>query len=124
VTRVIQNLRDQQISIQTALEQLIDLNEAAATAKAEQAARDVAPGEFALYWVLKGQGFEAPEQIACDAQAVMDRFPAWPYDSKQEGSVRRKLYGLLTPHVTAENRASVLKATVDALLRMSKAVTK
>ena len=80
------------------------------------------PNEFALYWVLKGQGFAAPEQIARDAQAVMDQFPAWPYDSRQESRVRLKLYGLLNPYVTDEDKAGVLKATVDALLRMSKVV--
>lgn len=122
VEAVIQKLRDRQISTQSAMEQLIDLNEAAATAEEEQAERDVAPGEFALYWVLKGQGFGEPDEIARAAQAVMDRFPAWPYDSKQESSVRLKLYGLLKPHVDAGDRASVLKSTVDALLRMSKVV--
>jgi hypothetical protein len=72
--------------------------------------------------VLKGQGFEAPEEIARQARQEMARFPAWAYDSKQEGRVRLKLYKLLTPHVTAEDRATVLKGTVDALLRMSRVV--
>jgi type I restriction enzyme R subunit len=120
VERVIESLRDRQISTQTALEQLTELNAETAVAEEEQAARDVDPNEFALYWVLKAQDFDAPERIAGQAQAVMDRFPAWPYDSKQESSVRLKLYKLLTPHVAAADRAGVLKATVDALLRISR----
>jgi len=122
VERVIQSLRDRQVSARTALEQLTDLGERTAAAEEEQAARDVDPNEFALYWVLKGQGFDSPEETARAARKEMTQFPAWPYDSKQESRVRLKLYGLLNPHVAAENKAEVLKATVDALLRMSKVV--
>jgi hypothetical protein len=122
VERVIKGLRDQQISVQTALENLTDLAEDAAAAGEEQAERDVDPSEFALYWVLKGQGFDAPEAIASEAREEMAHFPAWAYDSKQESRVRLKLYKLLAPHVTAEDRAGVLKGTVDALLRMSRVV--
>jgi type I restriction enzyme R subunit len=122
VERVIQSLRDQQISAQTALEQLTDIGEKTAAAEEEQDARDVDPNEFALYWVLKGQGFEAPEETARAAQEAMARFPAWPYDSGQERLVRLKLYALLASKVAADSKADVLKSTVDALLRMSKAV--
>ena len=121
VEGVIQDLRDQQISAQTALENLVNLNETAAEGEEEQAARDVGPNEFALYWVLKGQNFDTPEQIASQAQTVLDHYPAWPYDSTQESHVRLKLYVLLKPHISAEeDRATVLKSTVDALLRISK----
>lgn len=122
VEAVIRGLRDQQISTQTALEQLTDLAKDAAAAEEEQKEHDVDPSEFALYWVLKGQGFDSPEEIARQAREEMAHFPAWAYDSKQESRVRLKLYKLLTPDVTAEDRASVLKDTVDALLRTSRVV--
>ncbi len=122
VERVIQSLRDQQISAQTALEQLTDITEKTAAAEEEQDARDVDPNEFALYWVLKCQGFEAPEETARAAREAMARFPAWPYDSGQERLVRLKLYALLAPKVAADSKADVLKSTVDALLQMSKVV--
>jgi hypothetical protein len=60
--------------------------------------------------------------MAREAREEMARFPAWAYDSKQEGRVRLKLYALLTPHVAVEDKAGVLKVTVDALLRMSRVV--
>ncbi len=119
---MIQSLRDQQISTQTALQQLTGLVEDAAAAEEEQAERDVDPGEFALYWVLKGQGFDAAEEIAREAREEMARFPAWAYDSNQERRVRLKLYKLLSPHIDADDKATVLKGTVDALLRMSRVV--
>jgi hypothetical protein len=52
----------------------------------------------------------------------MARFPAWAYDSNQERRVRLKLYRLLSPRIGAEDEVSVLKGTVDALLRMSRVV--
>jgi type I restriction enzyme R subunit len=121
VEAVIQSLRDQQISTQTALEQLTGLAQDAA-AEEEQAERDIDPAEFALYWVLKRQGFDAAEEIARQAREEMARFPAWAYDSNQERRVRLKLYKLLSPHIDADDKASVLKGTVDALLRMSRVV--
>jgi type I restriction enzyme R subunit len=122
VEAVIQSLRDQQISTQTALEQPTELAQDAAAAEEEQAKRDVDPGEFALYWVLKGQGSDAAEEIAREARGEMARFPAWAYDSNQERRVRLKLYRLLSPRIGAEDEVSVLKGTVDALLRMSRVV--
>jgi type I restriction enzyme R subunit len=54
VERVIQRLRERQISVQVALEQLGALAEEAVTAEAQQAESDLTREEFALYWVLKG----------------------------------------------------------------------
>ena len=122
VERVIQNLRDQQISTQSALKQLTDLAEKTVAAEEEQESREIDPGEFALYWVLKGQDFDKPEEIARQAREEMAHYPAWPYDSKQERTVRLSLYKLLMPHIEVQDKADALKSTVDALLRMGKVV--
>ena len=136
VEKVIQRLRERQISVQAALEQLGDLAEQAVTAAAEQAASDLTGGEFALYWVLKGQSVTSPETTARAANRILAEHPGWPYNTRLESKVRLELYKVLRLRPqgtvirdkpgerTAEAwQAGVLKETVDAILRMYKAVS-
>ncbi len=64
------------------------------------------------------------DAIAREAQAIIAQFPGWLYDAKRERPMRLKLYKLLSPHIQADDKTGALKATVDALLRMSDTVTK
>jgi len=139
VEDVIQRLRERQISVQTALEQMTALTENAVAASEEQAQSDLDSSEFALYWVLKGQGLAAPKETACQVHAVLDAHPGWAYNPKVESTVRLQLYKALSPQVRRQarqnvageepapmlvqaRRAATLKTTVDALLRMNKVV--
>ena len=132
---VIQRLRDRQISVEAVLEQLGDLAEEAVTAEAQQAESDLTRGEFALYWVLKGQGVVGPETAAQTAHRVLAEHPGWPYNAGLERKVRLELYKALRlapqkatvrekpGEMSAEVwRASALKETVDNLLRMYRVV--
>jgi type I restriction enzyme R subunit len=132
VEAVIQRLQDRQISVQAALEQLGDLAEEAVTAEAQQAESDLTSGEFALYWVLKGQGVASPEAAARTAHRILAEHPGWPYNAGLERKVRLELYKVLKlpqrvlreqSEMQAEaRRASALKETVDNLLRMQRMV--
>jgi type I restriction enzyme R subunit len=134
VEEVIQRLRERQIGVQAALEQLTDLTEQAATGKEEQADSDLGSGEFALYWVLKGQGVVEPEATAQAAHHILTEHPGWPYNSGLERQVRLELYKIvkLRPQAAATRegprevaatwQAGILKETVDAVLRMYKVV--
>lgn len=139
VEGVIQRLRERQISVQTALEQMTTLTENAIAASEEQAQSDLDGSEFALYWVLKGQGLAAPKETARQVHAVLDAHPGWAYNPKVESTVRLQLYKALSPQVRWQarqnvlgeepapmlaqaRRAATLKTTVDALLRMNKVV--
>jgi type I restriction enzyme R subunit len=132
VEAVIQRLQDRQISVQAALEQLGDLAEEAVAAKAQQAESDLTSGEFALYWVLKGQGVASPETAAQTVHRILAEHPGWPYNAGLERKVRLELYKVLKlpqrvlreqSEMQAEaRRASALKETVDNLLRMQRMV--
>jgi len=133
VEEVIQRLKDRQISVQAALEQLGALAEEAVTAESEQAGSDLTSGEFALYWVLKGQGVTSPEAAARTAHQVLAEHPGWPYNAGLERKVRAELYKLLMPSQKAVSekrgemraetrRPSTLRETVDNLLRMQRMV--
>jgi len=134
VERVIQRLRERQISVQVALEQLGALAEEAVTAEAEQAESDLTSGEFALYWVLKGQGVRDPKCAAQTAHRILAEHPGWPYNARLESKVRLELYKVLrlppqraireeqSEMLAEAQRASALKETVDNLLRMYRVV--
>ena len=135
VEAVIQKLRERQISVQTALEQLNGLAEEEVTAQAQQAESDLASEEFALYWVLKGRGVASPQAAARDAHCILAEHPGWPYNADLERQVRMELYKVLTPtrylptilHEESEmlaeaRRVTALKGTVDNLLRMQRTV--
>jgi hypothetical protein len=124
VEAVIQRLRDQQISVQAALEELTQTVEETVEAEEEQAESDMETVEFALYWVLRGQGFDAPQATAREVYRVLAEHPGWRYNPRQERAARLQLYKVLQPHVTAEQKAQALKQTVDALLRMGQVVEK
>jgi type I restriction enzyme R subunit len=127
---VIQRLRDRQISVEAALEQLGVLAEEAVTAEAQQAESDLSRGEFALYWVLKGQGVVGPETAAQDAHRILAEHPGWPYNAGLERKVRTELYKVLRlplqrGTVREKQEAwgvSALRETVDNLLRMYRLV--
>ncbi|TET94710.1 MAG: type I restriction endonuclease subunit R [Dehalococcoidia bacterium] len=140
VEEVIRRLRERQISVQAALEQMTALTGDTVAAEAEQAESDLQSGEFALYWVLKGQGIAAPKKTARQVHAVLDSHPGWAYNPKVKSTVRLQLYKVLSPQVGQRVRRSVigeepgpmsaqakhaaaLKVTVDALLRMNKVVS-
>jgi len=140
VEDVIQRLRERQISVRAALEQMTTLTEDAVTASEEQAQSDLHSGEFALYWVIKGQGVAAPKETARQVHAVLDAHPGWAYNPNIESTVRLQLYKVLSDKVQTQTRrgvagdepgpmsaqakrATALKTIVDALLRMNKVVS-
>lgn len=134
VEAIIQRLRERQISVEAALEQLGVLAEEAVTAEAQQAESDLSPGEFALYWVLKGQGATSPESAAQDTYRILAEHTGWPYNPKLESKVRAELYKRLklplqraiseapTEMQAAARRVRALRETVDNLLKMYRVV--
>jgi len=139
VEDVIQRLRERQISVQAALEQMTTLTEDAVAAREEQAQSDLHSGEFTLYWVLKGSGVTTPKGTARQVHAVLDAHPGWAYNPKIESTVRLQLYKVLSPKIQPQTqqkaigeepgpmsaqarRATALKTIVDALLRMNRVV--
>ncbi|MBN1890005.1 MAG: hypothetical protein JW850_18560, partial [Thermoflexales bacterium] len=78
VETIIRLLRERQISVEVALAQVQGKVDQALTAQEEQIASDLAPGEFALFWVLKGQGIPQPKQTAQAVHRVLESHPSWP----------------------------------------------
>jgi type I restriction enzyme, R subunit len=122
VEQVIQQLRDRQISVQSALYELSSMVESATEAEEEQAESGMDPGEYALYWVLKGQGAADPEALAGEVEEVLSAHRGWPTNDGQERTVRLQIYKLLHGRLPNGERPEVLKTSVDAMLRMRRMV--
>ena len=122
VEQVIRQLRDRQISVQSALYQLSSMVEGTAEAEREQTESGMDPGAYALYWVLKGQGVAAPEALAGDVEQILARHRGWAYNEGQERAVRLQIYKLLHGRLPEGDRPAALKESVDAMLRMRRMV--
>ncbi|RMF27716.1 MAG: DUF3387 domain-containing protein [Chloroflexi bacterium] len=134
VEEIIRRLRERQISVQAALEQLTALSEQVVAAQEEQAESDLSSAEFAIYWVLKAQSIPDPEAVARDLHETLIEHPGWPHNPRLEQEVRTALYKRLIPPpqkavseaagpMQAEiRRVRLLKETVDAVLRVARAV--
>jgi type I restriction enzyme R subunit len=127
VEDIIRRLHERQISVQTALEQLQAQASQASAAHEEQTASGLAGGEFAVFWVLKGQGVLGPDKAAQAVQKVLDAHPTWPYNARLEAVVRRELYKVIElPAKAAADRAEDgppvggLVEVVNNVLRMHK----
>jgi type I restriction enzyme R subunit len=122
VEQVIQQLRDRQISVQSALYELSSMVESTVEAEQEQAESGMDPGAYALYWVLRGQGVAAPEDVAGEVEEILSDHRGWAYNENQERAVRLQIYKLLHVRLPQGDNAAVLKETVDAMLRMRRMV--
>ncbi|HEY76397.1 MAG TPA: HsdR family type I site-specific deoxyribonuclease [Thermoflexia bacterium] len=132
VEEIIRRLRERQISVQTALEQLTALSEQTAAAQEEQTEVGLNNTEFAIYWVLKAQGIPGPEAAAREIHRILAQHPGWPYNRRLERAVRAALYRTLSPPPQRAVRDGAkpgyirtpkveqLKKTVDAILRVAR----
>jgi type I restriction enzyme R subunit len=118
VEAIIQRLRERQISVELALEQVQEKIGQAMAAEEEQLDRAMPGKAFAFLWVLRGFGVPDPEQEARGIEETLDSYPGWPYSEKIERTLRIKLYTALKDQVAAEQ----LKEAVDNLLKMHRTV--
>ena len=135
VETVIQQLKERQIGVQAALEQMTTLAQQVVAAQQEQEQSELSAPEFALFWVLRGQGAPEAEQLAVEAGAVLAAHAGWPYNDDLERKARLELYKIVkgapldgalrdrpATYDVGRGRAAAMKETVDSLLRMHRMV--
>jgi type I restriction enzyme R subunit len=120
VEAIIQRLRERQISVELALQQVQARAEEAVEAQAEQRQSQLPGKAFAFLWVLRGFGVADPEARAQEIEAILDNYPGWPYSQRIERTVRMELYLALKDHV--KGGAGPLTEAVSNLLMMHRAV--
>lgn len=135
VEAIIQQLKERQISVQSALEQMTSLAEQVVGAQEEQEESKLSESEFALFWVLRGQGVPDAQDAAVEANDVLASRAGWPYNDDLQRDARLQLYKVLkarpldkrtkegpASYEVGAGGAAVLKETVDSLLRMHRMV--
>lgn len=122
VEAVVQALRDRMISAESALSQLLEKANQMQQASDEQQEVGLDGGEFAFYWVLKGQGVEEPEKTAAAIHALLARYPGWDYDQRLQMVVKRELYKLIRVDgaTNTQHKVQAMRTVADNVLRVAR----
>ena len=64
-------------------------------ARKEQAEKNIPVEAFSIFWMLKKEGVEEPEDKANQMNTVLNKFPHWKVSERQERSVKQELYKIL-----------------------------
>ncbi len=78
-----------------ALEELKRIIEEINSARKEQEERNMSAEVFSIFWLLKKEGIEAPEDKANHMKGVLARFPHWRRSEHHEREVKNELYKVL-----------------------------
>ncbi len=112
--------KDRQRTTQETLEELKKMIEEINAARKEQASMKVAPEVFSVFWIMKNEGVEAPEEKASAMGAVFDQFPHWRTSETQERSIKQKLWGVLVGRSVTGVDVSRIKEIADKIVRVLK----
>ena len=124
VEKVIERLRQKQISVQTALEELQAKAKEAAAQREEQASSSLDDLAFALRVSLRGAQsleYQNDQELDTLAQEIADYLldqSDWPHSKALERRVRMELYKRLLPRMRKPVNPNRVKQVVDELLRM------
>jgi len=107
-----------QVSTQETLRRLEELLVEMEEAEREQAERGMTREPFAVFWMLRREGVEAPdaEEAALGMARAFQDYPHWRTSRGQERMVRRELYAHLR-RLGLENVPEVAKRILGALRR-------
>ena len=90
-----QLFKERQKNSQETLEELKRLIQEINAAKKEQAERDMPVEIFSIFWVLKKESIDQPEDKANQMRAVLAKYPHWRKSESHEREVKRELYAVL-----------------------------
>jgi len=116
IEKIITQLKERQISVENALQELTKLAEQIAASEEEQARSGLSKEEFSIFWILRSHEVSKPETVAGKIYKEIEEHKEWPYNEKIERSLRRNLYKLLLK-ATPKNQ---LVELVNNLLKMHK----
>ena len=92
IEEIIEQLRERQKSVESAINELTKLAEEIAASKKEQEESKLNREEFSIFWILKNYGVNKPEDVAKQIYKDMDRYQEWLYNEKMERKLRAGLY--------------------------------
>ncbi|GAH16413.1 unnamed protein product, partial [marine sediment metagenome] len=95
VEETIKRLEEKQISVQLALDDLINLSEGISKTEDEQQKSGLGKEEYSIYWILKKHKVDEPEEMAIQMNKELEENREWFYNKKIEQTLRKELYKLL-----------------------------
>ncbi len=108
-----------QLESQEAIEELVALVEEALAAQEGQSATGYDKDTFTVFWLATREGIAEPERLANVARQAFQTHPHWNTDDRQEGGVRRALYGALKTQLEPQKLVSFVDKLVKTLKGMS-----
>ena len=115
--QVIAMFQSRQLSTKDTLEQLEECAKEITSAETDRADTKLPPQVFALFWLLKREGMDAPEAAAKSIGKSLDAFPHWRTSEAQERNVRRELYKVLVKADVPERKQKELAEHILKVLR-------
>jgi len=87
--------KERQKNSQETLEELKKVIAEINAAKREQAERDMPVEIFSVFWLLKNEGIDNPEDKANQMRRVLEQYPHWRTTERHERKIKRELYSVL-----------------------------
>ncbi len=119
VELIVELYKQRQKNTQQTLEELKKLTEDINSAKKEQIEKNMSTEIFAIYWILKKEGFTKAEEMANKMQDVLENNPYWYKSDMQEKTFRQELYKVLLSSGEADTEKvfSVVSKIIDTFKR-------
>jgi type I restriction enzyme R subunit len=106
---------ERQKHTQETLEEFKKLIQEINEARREQAEKNIPVEAFSIFWMLKKEGVEKPEDKANQMNTVLNKFPHWKTSERQESSVKQELYKILV-----QSKVSNITELAKGIIRVIK----
>lgn len=117
VERIIERLRDRQISAETAIRDLQSKADEVVEAQHERNASSLDNLAFSLRMVVRGYGVTDADTLAVELSEYLRSNEGWRFNDALKRNVKTRLYALILPLLPDGNKADV-KIIADEILRM------
>jgi len=115
---VIQSYLDQQQSTTETLEELKKLVTEMNEAKKEHEEKKIPTEAFTIYWLLKQNKIEKPEEKAIEVSKIMGEYKHWKVSRQHESKVRVALYIALKEQIEKDkDKATELVKQIIKILK-------
>jgi type I restriction enzyme R subunit len=117
VERIIERLRDRQISTETAIRELQSKADEIVDAQHERDASTLDNLAFSLRMVIRAHGVSDADTLATQLSEYLQANDGWRFNEALKRTVKTKLYSMILP-VLPESYKAHVKTIADELLRM------
>lgn len=117
VERIIERLRDRQISTETAIRELQSKVDKVVDAQHERDASTLDNLAFSLRMVIRAHGVSDADTLATQLSEYLQANDGWRFNEALKRTVKTKLYSMILP-VLPESYKAHVKTIADELLRM------